>query len=133
MKQLLNGVSLYLNEGDRIGIIGINGTGKSTLLRILAGVSGPDSGNISTKPNIQISYLPQNPDINPEMTVLEQVMSDMPAEYREVNEYEAKSMLNKQININLQKMVKRYIPIDHFYFLIFLSLFFTPNLFLKIL
>lgn len=95
MKQLLNGVSLYLNEGDRIGIIGINGTGKSTLLRILAGVSEPDSGNISTKPNIQISYLPQNPDINPEMTVLEQVMSDMPAEYREVNEYEAKSMLNK--------------------------------------
>ena len=76
MKQLLNGVSLYLNEGDRIGIIGINGTGKSTLLRILAGVSEPDSGNISTKPNIQISYLPQNPDINPEMTVLEQVMSD---------------------------------------------------------
>jgi len=95
MKQLLDGVSVYLNEGDRIGIIGINGTGKSTLLRILAGTSHPDSGNISVKPNLQISYLSQDPEMNEEYTVLEQVMSDMPAEYREVNEYEAKSMLGK--------------------------------------
>lgn len=95
MKQLLSGVSLYLNEGERIGIIGINGTGKSTLLRILAGVSHPDSGNIAVKPDIQISYLPQNPEMNDDFTVLEQVMSDMPAEYREVHEYEARSMLSK--------------------------------------
>lgn len=95
MKQLLNGVSLYLNEGERIGIIGINGTGKSTLLKILAGVSSPDSGIISVKPDIQISYLPQNPEMNKNFTVLEQVMADMPDEYRQINEYEAKSMLNK--------------------------------------
>ncbi|MCQ2464082.1 MAG: ABC-F family ATP-binding cassette domain-containing protein [Oscillospiraceae bacterium] len=95
MKQLLDGVSVYLNEGDRIGIIGINGTGKSTLLRILAGASHPDSGNISSKPNLQISYLPQDPAMNSDYTVIEQVMADMPSEYREVNEYEARSMLDK--------------------------------------
>lgn len=100
MKQLLDSVSLYLNEGDRIGIIGINGTGKSTLLKILAGVTHPDSGNISSKPDLQISYLPQDPAMNEEYTVLEQVLSDMPSEYREVSEYEAKSMLGK-LGINV--------------------------------
>jgi ATP-binding cassette subfamily F protein uup len=95
MKQLLDGVSVYLNEGDRLGIIGINGTGKSTLLKILAGASHPDSGNISMKPDLQISYLPQDPVMDDENTVLEQVLSDMPSEYREVHEYEAKTMLNK--------------------------------------
>ncbi|MBP1568283.1 MAG: ABC-F family ATP-binding cassette domain-containing protein [Oscillospiraceae bacterium] len=95
MKQLLDGVSVYLNEGDRLGIIGINGTGKSTLLKILAGASHPDSGNMSVKPDLQISYLPQDPEMDDENTVIEQVLSDMPSEYREVHEYEAKTMLNK--------------------------------------
>jgi len=95
MKQLLQGVSLYLNEGDKIGIIGINGTGKSTLLKILAGISHADSGNIAVNPNIQISYLPQNPQMNDDFTVLEQVFSDLSPEYRQINEYEAKTMLGK--------------------------------------
>ncbi len=95
MKQLLKGVSFYLNESEKIGIIGINGTGKSTLLKILAGVSSPDSGVISTKPDIQISYLPQDPQMNKDFTVLEQVMANMPDQYRQINEFEAKSMLNK--------------------------------------
>ena len=95
MKQLLQGVSLYLNEGDKIGIIGINGTGKSTLLKILAGISHADSGNIAVNPNIQISYLSQNPQMNDDFTVLEQVFSDLSPEYRQINEYEAKTMLNK--------------------------------------
>ena len=50
-KQLLNDVSLYLNERDKVGIVGINGTGKSTLLKILAGVEQPDDGSISRNPN----------------------------------------------------------------------------------
>ena len=95
MKQLLQGVSLYLNEGDKIGIIGINGTGKSTLLKILAGISHAHSGNIAVNPNIQISYLPQNPQMNDDFTVLEQVFSDLSPEYRQINEYEAKTMLGK--------------------------------------
>ncbi|WP_283606621.1 ABC-F family ATP-binding cassette domain-containing protein [Faecalispora anaeroviscerum] len=95
MKQLLQDVSLYLNEGNRVGIIGLNGTGKSTLLKILAGVEPPDEGLISTNPNVQLSYLPQNPPIQDDYTVLEQVFAEFPAQFRDLKEYEAKSMLTR--------------------------------------
>lgn len=95
MKQLLKDVSLYLNEGNRVGIIGINGTGKSTLLKILAGAEPPDEGSIARNPNIQLSYLPQNPPFQDDFTVLEQVFTEFPAQFRELKEYEAKSMLTR--------------------------------------
>lgn len=95
MKQLLQDVSLYLNEGNRVGIIGTNGTGKTTFLKILAGVEPPDSGTISINPNIQLSYLPQNPPIRDELTVLEQVFAEFPAQFRDLKEYEAKAMLTR--------------------------------------
>ena len=94
-RQLLNDVNFYLNEGDKTGIIGINGTGKSTFLKVLAGFTEADAGTISRNPNVQISYLPQNPVMDENATVLEQVFLHFPAEFRELNEYEAKSMLNK--------------------------------------
>ncbi|MEG1754914.1 MAG: ABC-F family ATP-binding cassette domain-containing protein [Clostridia bacterium] len=94
-KQLLQDACLYLNEKDRIGIIGINGTGKSTLLRILAGLETPDEGIISVKRNTHISFLPQNPVMDDEMTVIQQVFSEFSPQFREINEYEAKSMLTR--------------------------------------
>ena len=94
-RQLLEDVNFYLNEGDKTGIIGINGTGKSTFLKVLAGVTEPDEGRISRNPNVQVSYLPQNPVMDDDATVLEQVFLHFPAEFRKLNEYEAKSMLNK--------------------------------------
>ena len=94
-RQLLDNVNFYLNEGDKTGIIGINGTGKSTFLKVLAGVTEADQGAVSRNPNIQISYLPQNPAMDDDATVLEQVFLHFPAEFRELNEYEAKTMLNK--------------------------------------
>ena len=95
MKQLLTDVNFYLNEGDKIGIIGINGTGKSTLLKVLAGVIEPDIGRIIRNPNVQVSYLSQNPEMDDNATVLEQVFLHFPAEFRELNEYEAKTMLTR--------------------------------------
>ncbi|MBE5794740.1 MAG: ABC-F family ATP-binding cassette domain-containing protein [Clostridiales bacterium] len=95
MKQLLDGVTLYLNPGERVGLIGVNGTGKSTFLKILAGVEDPDSGRLSKDPNVQISYLPQVPDMDDDLTVLEQVFAGHPAEFRHLNEYEAKATLTK--------------------------------------
>ena len=95
MKQLLRDVSVYLNPGDKIGIIGINGTGKSTLLRILAGVLPPDEGTLTRDPNVQVSFLPQNPVMDDDNTVLEQVFADFPPEFRALNEYEAKAMLSR--------------------------------------
>lgn len=94
-KQLLKDVSIYLNERDHIGIVGINGTGKSTLLKILAGIEPPDGGSISTNPNLRISYLPQNPAMNDDLTVLEQVFSEFTPQFREINEYEVVSMLTR--------------------------------------
>ena len=95
MKQLVDDVTLYLNEGERIGLIGINGTGKSTLLKILAGVEEPDSGRVTKDPNVQVSYLPQVPKIDDGLSVLEQVFAGHPEEFRAINEYEAKMMLTK--------------------------------------
>ena len=95
MKQLLTDVNFYLNEGDKVGLIGINGTGKSTLLKVLAGFLEPDAGRITRNPNVQISYLPQNPEMDEAATILEQVFLHFPREFRELNEYEAKTMLTK--------------------------------------
>ena len=94
-RQLLDDVNFYLNEGDKTGIIGINGTGKSTFLKVLAGVIEPDAGVIFRNPNVQVSLLSQNPAMDDDATVLEQVFLHFPAEFRELNDYEAKSMLNK--------------------------------------
>ena len=94
-RQLLDDVNFYLNEGDKTGIIGINGTGKSTFLKVLAGVTEPDAGTISRNPNVQVSFLSQNPVMDDNATVLEQVFLHFPAEFRELNEYEAKTMLTK--------------------------------------
>ena len=94
-RQLLDDVNFYLNEGDKVGVIGINGTGKSTFLKVLSGVTEPDGGTISRNPNVQISLLSQNPVMDENATVLEQVFLHFPAEFRALNEYEAKAMLNR--------------------------------------
>ena len=94
-RQLLEDVNFYLNEGDKAGVIGINGTGKSTFLKVLAGKLEADAGTISRNPNVQVSLLEQNPPMEDDATVLEQVFLHFPKEFRELNEYEAKTMLNK--------------------------------------
>lgn len=95
LKQLLDDVTLYLNEGDKIGIIGINGTGKSSLLRVLAGQQVPDQGTVSLDPNVQVCFLPQNPEMVAGATVLEQVFHDFSPDTRALLEYEAKAMLTR--------------------------------------
>lgn len=94
-RQLLQDVNFYLNDGDKVGIIGINGTGKSTFLKVLAGVIEADEGRITRNPNVQVSYLSQNPVMEDNATVLEQVFLHFPPEFRALNEYEAKSMLTR--------------------------------------
>ena len=94
-RQLLDDVNFYLNEGDKTGIIGINGTGKSTFLKVLAGLPEPAAGTLSRNPNVQVSVLSQNPAMQDDATILEQVFLHFPAEFRQLNEYEAKTMLNR--------------------------------------
>ena len=95
MKTLLSDVSIFLDAGEKIGVIGINGTGKSTLLRICAGTEAPDQGTVTRDPNVQVSFLRQNPEMVEDATILEQVFLGFPADFRELKEYEAKTMLTK--------------------------------------
>jgi len=78
-KILLDKVSLGINEGDKIGLIGVNGTGKTTLLRILAGIENPDGGEIVKGSTVKIGFLSQDPVWDPGATVLEQVLKGNPA------------------------------------------------------
>ena len=94
-RKVLDEVSFYLNEGDKVGIIGVNGTGKSTLLRILAGAEQPDSGEMIRTNGIRVSYLPQIPEFDDHGSILEQVLSHLPADLRGSKEYEAKAVLDK--------------------------------------
>ncbi|MFV0496929.1 MAG: ABC-F family ATP-binding cassette domain-containing protein [Candidatus Fimivivens sp.] len=94
-KQLLQDVSLYLNERDRIGIVGINGTGKSTLLKIIAGIEQADAGSVSANPNIKMAFLPQNPAMQDSLSVVEQVAQTVAPQFGDINDYEMKAMLTK--------------------------------------
>lgn len=81
-KKLIENLSFGINDGEKIGLIGVNGTGKSTLLKIVAGVEEIDSGKITKANKVRIEYLPQSPDYDENATVLEQVFK---AESRELN------------------------------------------------
>lgn len=92
---LLSNLSYAINEGDKIGLIGVNGTGKSTLLQITAGIEDADSGKIILTGGVRIGYLPQAPAYDPEKTVLEQAVSYLTRETAAEGEYKCKSMLNQ--------------------------------------
>lgn len=95
LKKLLTDVTLYISEHDRIGVVGINGTGKSTLLKILAGIEEPDSGTVMRKNGLRVSFLPQMPDYSVERTAVEQVLFDAPKDVGAPDEYEAKTLLSQ--------------------------------------
>lgn len=74
-KVLFDHVDFSINENEKIGVIGINGTGKSTLLKIVAGLDKPDNGSVVKGNNVHIRYLPQNPEFTPGSTIYEYVIS----------------------------------------------------------
>lgn len=74
-KELFKEVSFTIGERERVGLIGVNGTGKSSLLRIVAGLDQPDSGNIIFAKDYKISFLSQQPEMEPDRSVLDQVFS----------------------------------------------------------
>ena len=92
---LLDDASLYLERGDKVGVVGLNGAGKSTLLRLLSGAEEPDGGTVRLDPNVRLEYLPQNPVFPGEHTVLEQVVLGLSGDDRALAEYEGKMILNR--------------------------------------
>ena len=87
-KRLLQDVSVAINEGERIALIGINGTGKSTFLKVIAGVEGPDGGKVTIGSGMKVEYLPQSPEFEPGTTVLEQVFKGHSPVMRLIRDYE---------------------------------------------
>ena len=87
-KILLNNVSLGIGEGDKIGVIGVNGTGKSTFLKIVAGLEVPDTGRIIIGNRIRIEFLSQNPVFDNDATVLEQIFKGASPVMKLLREYE---------------------------------------------
>ncbi|WP_297423884.1 ABC-F family ATP-binding cassette domain-containing protein [Clostridium sp.] len=87
-KVLLNDVSLGINDGDKIGLIGINGAGKSTFLKVISGREEFFEGNITKGRNVRIEYLDQNPIFDKDATVLEQVFKGDTKEMKLLKKYE---------------------------------------------
>ena len=93
---LFDDTSFSINEGEKVGLIGINGTGKSTLLKIVAGLEEADGGTVVRGRNLDIRYLSQNPEFDPEDSVLQAVLKDNEGhEHVWDIESQAKSMLNR--------------------------------------
>ena len=86
---LFEQVSLGVDEGQKIGLIGVNGTGKSTFLKVVAGIEPADAGKIIWGSNVRVGYLPQNPDFNVDSTVLAQVFAGDSPVLRLIQEYES--------------------------------------------
>ena len=87
-KVLFNGIHFTIGERERVGLIGVNGTGKSSLLKIVAGIDQADSGDIVCAKDYQISYLSQQPELEPELNVLEQVFYGEAPILKLMKEYE---------------------------------------------
>ncbi len=94
-RDLLKDVTFYLKDGDRVGVVGVNGCGKSTFLRIASGRESPDTGKVSYDPNVRVGYLPQNPEYDPDYSVLEQVYAGLDPSAREIAQYEAVEILTR--------------------------------------
>ncbi|NLO09786.1 MAG: ABC-F family ATP-binding cassette domain-containing protein [Clostridiales bacterium] len=103
-KVLIKNVSLYIDKGDKIGVIGVNGTGKSTFLKLLAQIEKPDEGTVTSYSGTRIQYLPQNPELDENLTILEHIFLDIPA-LRESKEYEAKKILTQLGITDIEKRV----------------------------
>jgi len=110
-RKLINKVSLGISDGDKIGLIGVNGTGKSTFLKIIAGFEVPDEGRIIKGSMVNIEYLSQNPEFDSEATVLEQIFKSDTDVMKVIREYEVvidrlqedpenESTLNTLMNLN---------------------------------
>lgn len=92
-RPLLTQVNLRINSGDRLGLIGVNGSGKTTLLRIITGLEPADSGERTVWGGVRIRYLPQEPELDDSLTVLEQVFTSDAPHIRLLRDYERMTAL----------------------------------------
>jgi ABC transport system ATP-binding/permease protein len=113
IKEILKDASFSLDATDKVGLIGTNGSGKSTLLKMIAGIEPIDGGQIIVNPGAKIVYLPQQPDLDENHTVLEQVFADSGEQMTLIREYEelshklAHNPEDSQLLARLSKVTQR--------------------------
>ena len=113
IKEILKDASLSLDATDKVGLIGTNGSGKSTLLKMMAGLEPIDNGQILANSGATIVYLPQQPDLDENRTVLEQIFADageqmaLVREYEEVSDKLAHAPEDKQLMTRLSSLMQR--------------------------
>ena len=93
-KKILDKASFSVTTTDKVGVVGVNGTGKSTMLKLIMGLENPNSGEIIKTGGMRINYLPQDPKFDPDMSLLDIIMVDSTKD-NPILDYEAKSILSK--------------------------------------
>jgi ATP-binding cassette subfamily F protein uup len=107
IKEILKDASFSIEEGDKVGLIGSNGSGKSTLLKIIAGLEPRDGGDLWVNSGAKIIYLPQQPNLDENLTVLEQVFVDSGEQMELVKEYEDISAKLERQPEDLDRLMSR--------------------------
>ena len=108
IKEVLKDGSFSIEPNDKVGVIGVNGSGKSTLLKMMGGMEPIDSGQRLTKSGARLVYLPQTPEINEDLTVLDQVFADCGEQMQLVREYEDLShKMSRASGDELDKLMNR--------------------------
>ncbi len=104
-RQLFDAVSFSIHEGDKIGLIGVNGTGKTSLLNALANIEPADSGSVTLPRGMKVSYLSQNPEFRPDQTVIEAIFEGSSPLLTLIRDYESalEHLENDPENEKLQK------------------------------
>lgn len=105
-KTLFNALNFGISKGDKIGLVGVNGTGKSTLLKVLAGLIPPQSGRVSVRKECTVGFLGQQPDLNLQATVFENVFNNANPLTALVKEYELLTMHPEETEEYLEKLDK---------------------------
>ena len=113
IKEVLKEGNFVLENRDRVGLIGTNGSGKSTLLKMIAGIEPIDGGEIEIPGGIRVVYLPQQPDVDEEKTVLEQIFADSGDVMALIKEYEAVSQALADPDADQDKLLNKLSSLTH--------------------
>jgi ATP-binding cassette subfamily F protein uup len=113
IKEVLKEGNFVLENRDRVGLIGTNGSGKSTLLKMIAGIEPIDGGEIEIPGGVRVVYLPQQPDVDEEKTVLEQIFTDSGDVMALIKEYEAVSEALADPDADQDKLLNKLSNLTH--------------------
>ena len=113
IKEVLKDGNFVLENRDRVGLIGTNGSGKSTLLKMIAGLEPIDGGEIEVPGGVRVVYLPQQPDVDEEKTVLEQIFADSGDVMALIKEYEAVSQALADPDADQDRLLNKLSSLTH--------------------